>query len=531
MKRHFLFVLALILLSVTPLALQAQEMSEVNFGISQNVDTLDANLSTFSGVANIMSNVYDPLVWQFPLGTFHPGLAREWSANEDASEWTFHLRDDVTFHDGTPFNGAAVKFTYDRILDPENNAQIALSLLGPYEETVVHDDYTITIRFSAPYAPFLNSLSSPFLGITSPTAVAEMGEDYGITGVVSTGAYMVESYVPESSVVLVKNPNWAWGPEAVFGTSGPANFDRINYSIVRDPATRLSALEAGQVDFINDVPTADVARLEENDALSILRIEQPGHGWSLMFNFERYPSDQLAVRQAMAYAIDKQAMVDIVFNGFGTPGCSPLTKVMFSYIDVQCTDYPYDPDRANAILDEAGWVDTDGDGIRDKDGEPLWLEHWTLSTVPAFAGMSTVIESYAADVGIHFNLNLATRAGYFDAVRAGEHHTQHWWDTGLDPDTVMRTLYHSSNADGGTNRNRYRNEEMDALILAGSSTADSAEREAIYHQLQQKIADEVIMLFMVDPFLLYGSVANLHGVTYLAGGNISNMISAHFDDE
>jgi peptide/nickel transport system substrate-binding protein len=285
------------------------------------------------------------------------------------------------------------------------------------------------------------------------------------------------------------------------------------------------------VHFINDVPTADVARLEENDSLSILRIEQPGHGWSLMFNFDNYPSNQLAVRQAMAYAIDKQAMVDIVFNGFGTPGCSPLTKVMFAYIDVQCADYPYDPMKAGEILDADGWVDTDGDGIRDKDGEPLWLEHWTLATVPAFAGMSTVIESYAAEVGIKFNLNLATRAGYFDAVRAGEHHTQHWWDTGLDPDTVMRTLYHSSNADGGTNRNRYRDEEMDALILAGSSTAVTEEREAIYHQLQQKIADEVIMLFMVDPFLLYGSATNLQGMTYLAGGNVSNFIGASFSDE
>ena len=361
--------------------------------------------------------------------------------------------------------------------------------------------------------------------------MAEHGEEYGISIVVGSGAYMVESYVPESSVVLVKNPNWTWGPESVFGTSGPANFDQINYTIVRDPTTRLAALESGQVDFINDVPTADVPRLEEDERLTILPIEQPGHGWSLMFNAERYPSNQLAVRQAMAYALNKQAVVDIVFNGIGTAACSPLTKVMFAYIDVQCADYPYDPDRARAILDEAGWVDTDGDGIRDKDGEPLWLEHWTLATVPAFAGMSTVIESYAADVGIKFNLNLATRAGYFDAVRAGEHHTQHWWDTGLDPDTISRTLFHSSNADGGTNRNRYRNEEMDALILAGSSTAISEEREAIYHQLQQKVADEVVMLYVVDPFLLYGSDARLQGVTYLAGGNISNFIAASLSDE
>ena len=529
--KQFVLVLALLLLAVAPLALQGQEMNEVNIGLSQNVDTLDVNLTTFSGVVNIMSNVYDPLVWQHPLGTFHPGLANSWDINEDATEYTFHLRDDAVFHDGTPVNAQAVKFTIERILDPENNAQSALSLLGPFEEAVVVDDHTVTIRFSSPYAPFMNSVSSPLLGITSPTAVAEHGEEYGISIVVGSGAYMVESYVPESSVVLVKNPNWTWGPESVFGTSGPANFDQINYTIVRDPTTRLAALESGQVDFIDDVPTADVPRLEEDERLTILPIEQPGHGWSLMFNAERYPSNQLAVRQAMAYALNKQAVVDIVFNGIGTAACSPLTKVMFAYIDVQCADYPYDPDRARAILDEAGWVDTDGDGIRDKDGEPLWLEHWTLATVPAFAGMSTIIESYAADVGIKFNLNLATRAGYFDAVRAGEHHTQHWWDTGLDPDTISRTLFHSSNADGGTNRNRYRNEEMDALILAGSSTAISEEREAIYHQLQQKVADEVVMLYVVDPFLLYGSDARLQGVTYLAGGNISNFIAASLSDE
>ena len=160
MKR-FVLVFALLLLAVAPLALQGQEMNEVNFGLSQNVDTLDVNLSTFSGVANIMSHVYDPLVWQYPLGTFHPGLATEWSVNEDASEWTFQLRDDVTFHDGTPLNAEAVKFTYRSHLDPANNAQIALSLLGPYEETVVVDDHTVTIRFSAPYAPFLNSSHRP----------------------------------------------------------------------------------------------------------------------------------------------------------------------------------------------------------------------------------------------------------------------------------------------------------------------------------------------------------------------------------
>ncbi len=528
MKYRFALFIVLFTIAVTPAI--SQEMSELNFGISNNVDTLDANLTTFSSVVLIMSHVYDPLIWQYPLGTFHPGLATDWSVNGDATEYTFTLRDDVTFHDGTPLNAEAVKFTYDRIINPDNNAQSALSLLGPYEETVVVDEHTVSIRFSAPYAPFLNSASSPLLGITSPTAVAEMGEDYGLTTVVSTGAYMVESYVPESEVVLKRNPDWSWGPESIFGNSGPAKLERITFTIIPEASTRLAALESGQVQFINNFPTPDVPRMESDERFKIDRIEQPGHGWSLMFNFYRTISNDLAIRQAVAYAIDKQAIVDIVFNGFGTPGCSPLTKVMAYYSDVQCADYPYDPDRARAILDEAGWVDTDGDGIREKNGQMAWLEHWTRADVPTFVDMGTVIQAYLADIGIHFNLNLASRSGYFDAVRAGEHHTQHWWDTHLDPDGVMRTLYHSSNADGGTNRNRYRNYEMDALIHAGSSTADALERADIYQQIQQKVADEVIMIFLNDPFLLYGSDTRLQGVTYLAGGNITNFIAASFTE-
>jgi peptide/nickel transport system substrate-binding protein len=531
MKRQFMFLLALLLLTAMPFAAQGQEESVLNYAIRQSPDTIDVNLTTASGVVNMMSHVYDTLVYQHPLGTFHPGLANSWDINEDATEYTFYMRDDATFHDGTPVNAHAVKFTIEHIQNPENNAQGALSVLGPLEEVEVVDDHTVTFRFSAPYAVFLNSVSLPMLGLNSPTAVAELGEDYGLTKVVGSGAYMVESYVIDDSLVLVKNPNWTWGPEEVFGTSGPANFDRIVFTFVLDQTSRVAALEAGQADFADGLSTADVERLSANEDLTILAIEQPGHGYSLMFNAERYPSNQLSVRQAIAHSIDKQAIVDIVFNGYASLACSPFTRAMPFYNDVQCQVFSYDPDKARAILEADGWVDTDGDGIREKDGEPLRLEHWTIVGGLRFPDVSVVIEPFIDDIGIDFNLNIASRAGYFDAVRAGEHHTQHWWDTSIEPDTVMRTLFHSSNADGGTNRNRYRDEEMDALILAGSSTAVTEEREAIYHQLQQKIADEVIMLFMVDPFLLYGSAANLQGVTYLAGGNISNLIGASFSDE
>ena len=159
------------------------------------------------------------------------------------------------------------------------------------------------------------------------------------------------------------------------------------------------------------------------------------------------------------------------------------------------------------------------------------MEHWTIVGGLRFPDVSVVIEPFIDDIGIDFNLNIASRAGYFDAVRAGEHHTQHWWDTSIEPDTVMRTLFHSSNADGGTNRNRYRNQEMDDLIEAASSTPDPMEREAIYAQIQQKITDEVVMFFLADPLYIYGSTKNLQGVTFLAGGNIVNFTVAYFGDE
>ncbi len=191
-------VLLLSLVAVPASAPASAQESTITFGISNNVDTLDPNVTTFSSVGVIMQHVFDPLVWQYPLGEFHPGLATEWSVNEDATEYTFTLRQDVVFHDGTPFNAEAVKFTFDRIVNPDTELQMAFSYLGPYVETEVVDEFTAVVKFSAPFAAFLDSASQPQLGMTSPTAVAELGEEYGLSMVVGTGPFKLVSYVPDS---------------------------------------------------------------------------------------------------------------------------------------------------------------------------------------------------------------------------------------------------------------------------------------------------------------------------------------------
>lgn len=526
----FLLVLALLAIGFGPAVSQGK--TELTIGFSfVIIDSLDPGVTTSSGVEIIDAHVFDTLVVQQPLGTFHPGLATEWSVNEDATEYTFKLREDVTFHDGTPFNADAVKFTFDRIVDPNLNSQMAFSFLGGpnYKETEVVDDYTVIVRFNNPNAAFLDSLSHSQLGPVSPTAVQELGENFGITGLVGTGPFMVESYNPESELVLVRNPNYNWGSEAVFGQSGPATLERITWKFIQENSTRLAALESGEVDFIDAVPLLDLPRLDDDPNFTVLTFDQAGHGRSLMFNQEKAPTDELAVRKAVAHAIDKEAMLDVVFQGYGTVACSALTHVMFGYDPATCDYLPYDPEMAAQILDEAGWVMNEETGIRERDSQPLEIHHYYRAGVWPSDEMAAFIKEDLAAIGIDFVLHGETAQGYFNAVRAGEHNTQNWWDTQTDPDGVMRTLFHSSNADGGTNRNRYRNEEMDMMIDAAAGIADPAERAAAYAEIQKKIADEVIMVFLWDDIVRFAAVPSLKGVHISGSGFAPLFYAAYFE--
>jgi len=503
----------------------AQAKNTFTYGISNRLDTLDPNVTTFSSVGRVMSHVVDPLVWQQPLGKYHPGLATEWSANADATEYTFKLRKDVKFHDGTPFNGAAVKFTFDRIADPNTKAQTAFSLLGPYKETEVKDDYTVVVKFKSPFAPFLNSASTTYLGIVSPTAFKAAGDKWGKSTVVGTGSFKVESYTADAEIVLARNPDYTWGPD-LFNHKGPAKLEKLVYKIIQEPATRLAALESGEVDLIDDTPEPDVARIKSEDKFTMLQLEQPGSGWSLMMNVEKEPTSDLAVRKAIALGSDKQGMIDTVFSGLGKPGCSPLTRPMFGFDPKACEYLPYDPSAAMKVLDDAGWK-PGADGIREKGGKKLVIEHFYRADSPRNAGMATFMKADLKKVGIEVNLNGLAQAGYFDAVRTGKHNTQNWWDTGSDPD-VVRILLYSANAGGGTNRNRYKNPDMDKLIDAAAGAADPAKRVELYAQIQKKVADDAVMVFYNDPYLLYSHVKNLEGVTVLGGGNYLNFYAASF---
>ena len=487
------------------------------YGLATKFDTLDPTVTTFSVVGKLGYHVFDPLVWQSTAGKFEAGLAESWQISPDAKTYTFKLRKDVKFHDGTPFNAQAVKFTFDRIVDPATKSQTAISLLGPYDGTDVVDDATVRVRFKTPYAPFLDSVSVPYLAPVSPEAVRKAGKDFGSTALVGTGPFKFQSYSADSEVVLVRNDDYKWGP-AFLKSRGAPYLDKIIWRIIPESTTRIATGESGELTFVEDVPTQDYSRVKSSGKLVVLDPLQAGSGHSLMMNVENPPMDDVKVRQAVEWAVDKNAMNQTVWNGVFKPACSPLTPNVLGYDAKMCDKYKYDAARAAALLDQAGWRMNATKGVREKGGQPLKLGLYFRSDSDNSRNMATFLQSALKPAGIQLDLQGLARAGYFDAVRVGKHHMQFWWESHGDPD-VLRILVHSSNANGGTNRNRYKNPEMDRLIDEAAAQTDVEKRKALYSQIQNKLLDEAVMVFFADPLSIFAFQKTLKDVTVDWSGN------------
>jgi ABC-type transport system substrate-binding protein len=238
-----------------------------------------------------------------------------------------------------------------------------------------------------------------------------------------------------------------------------------------------------------------------------------GSGWSMMMNVERAPMDDVLVRQALSWGVDREGLILSVWQGAYQISCSPLTSVTFAYDPATCDIYGYDPERAAALLDEAGWT-LGGDGVRTKDGESLTLGCYYRSDNANFTALATFLQAMYQPLGIIFEPVGLAQAGYFDAVRTGQHHVQFWWGPATDPDGVFRVFFHSSNADGGTNRNRYVNPEVDAMIDEAAGTVDRAARAELYSALQIRMLEEAVMAFFSEPTSAYAfrpeQVRNVH---------------------
>ncbi len=477
---------------------------------------MDPRVSGATVAWRLFYNLFDPLVVQdIETGDFLHGLATAWEISDDGLVYSFELKEGVTFHDGTPFNAEAVKFTYDSIMEPELKSLTAIGYLGPYEETVVVDDLTAEVHFTAPYAPFLNNLSHSVLSPVSPAAVELHGADFGFNPV-GTGPFVFKEWQQQTSMTFTRNEDYAWAP-GVYLNEGPAYLDEIIVTFITEPTTLMGTLDNGESDIIDAIPAQEVERLQGDDNFQVLLPTVPGSPQVLPMNAVKPPTDDILVRQAIIQAVDMETIVDTMWYGTRKAAQGPLSSPTWSYNPAVETMHPYDPEAAGALLDEAGWT-MGSDGVREKDGEKLHVVYITTSGSNGQAG--ELVQAYLLEAGFEVDLQILEYAATATLMLAGEHNIARIYFSHTDP-VVLTTLYHSKNIQG-TNFNRTMKPDpaLDEMLDNATSEMDPEVRKTMYEDIQQYIMDEALIIPLWEETVLWGATSSVKGLHFQPLGGV-----------
>jgi peptide/nickel transport system substrate-binding protein len=477
------------------------------YGLTLVPSGIDPHVNASSELGIPLTSVYDTLVYLDPdTREFVPGLAERWEVSEDGLTYTFHLRQDVAFHDGTPFNADAVRFNLARITSDRLASQKARFILGPFERSEVIDEYTIAIHLSQPYAPLLDSLSQVYLGIASPAAVERWGDQYQLHQV-GTGPFVFAEYAPGDHVLLRPYPDYAWAPPVY--ERDEAQISEIEFRFFADPATRSPALETGEADVMGEIPPQDATRLRDNADFRIQAVPIPGLSLLLFMNTERPPLDELETRQALLYAADRAAIVSAVFRDTSPVAYGPLAEVTFGYEPRVRDTYLHDPARAEALLEQAGWTDSNGDGIRDREGTPLVLDVYLMSW-GYMPEIGQLLEAQWREVGVGVNSRVVSYAEALALAGAGDHHLMPFTLSSSDPD-ILRQFFHS---EAGFNWSRSRDQDLDRWLEAAVRTSDRDERASLYSQVQLRVMDQALVVPIRDYVNINGVSARVQGLRF-----------------
>lgn len=429
-------------------------------------------------------------------------LAEEWSASEDGLTWTFTLKDDVEFTDGSALTAEAVAYNFDYWV-AGGNSTAKVWLDGYYESAEAIDEKTLAVHLKAPYPRLADNLSQSYFAIQSQEALETRTEEENCEAPIGTGAFIVKEWNRGENIVLTRNDDYtSWPADAKH--EGPAYVEEINWRFVADGTTRTSALRADEVDALYDVPAIEWAGLD-TEGFTLEKYITPGRPQQLSFNTVEGPFVDENVRKAFAYSLDRETLVDTIGKGVipfeGNGGVSQTTP---GYSEKAADAYTYDIDKANDLLDEAGWTEKDDDGYRSKDGETLdiVLPYGAGSIINAEgASILQGVQEQAKAAGFKVELIPVPQseffsgaystaeerdiaAGYWTAVTAGILHIN--WRQNL-PETPN---YNNSAF--------YNSTELENLILAANSESDLDKQNALYAQAQEFIADHALSIGLYD---------------------------------
>jgi len=450
----------------------------------------------------VIRNMFDGLVTRDTRNGVHLELAEEINWLDDQT-LEVKLRQGVLFHDGVEMTADDVVFTFNRIIQedgieyPEPHSSPRRSLIVPLESIEEVDRYTVIMHFSAPWPAALQLLVHQ--QIVPQHYIQEVGTKGFVKHPIGTGPFKFVSASRLLDEIVLERFEDYYGGAPDLPPVGPPCVDRVVFRAISDALTRAAALAIDEVDLVQGMPLDVLKVLEEKPAVQIKTAPGTQPKW-MELNVRRAPFNDVQVRQALNYAVDKERIITDVYGGRAVALPGPLSPYN-SFVDTQLEPYPYDPKQALELLMQAGWTDSDGDGVLDRDGQPLTF---ALDTLHEWLPLAEAVADQLQEIGVEANVRTwelnVIRPQLLDGRRLA--YLDDWGDSAFDPVGHFEAKWHGyvgSQPYGRANYSGYNNQHVNQLIALGERTADPDERHEIYNEAQRIIYEEAPAVFLVLP--------------------------------
>lgn len=480
-------------------ALAATPPDVLVIGIAGDVDNLDPHVTMTNRSWAVTYYAYERLVRYkvqdgVGLTEVEPDLATGWTVSDDGLVWTFTLRDDARFADGTPVDAHAVVYSFHRLLAIGEGPADAFPTLASVEAV---DDYTVRFTLSEPFAPFLLTLANNGAGIVNPRLSEHDNGDYGrgwlAEHTMGSGPYQVQRWDKDQQIVLVPNPHWP-GP-------APA-FRMVVFQVINDPSARRLQLERGDIDIAEALPLDQLERIK---GMRGIRVEEhPSLSVTYLYlNNQRSPLNDVRVRQAISYAVDYNALIQGVMLGNAVQMRGPVPQGMWSH-DPEAYQYSLDLDKARALLAEAGY------------SGGLTLGYLYSPVYPEWEQIGLALQAQLAQVGIRLELEPYAYATMRAMLGDGDFDIAvgNWSPDFADPYMFMNYWFDSANGGLPGNRSFYSNPEVDALIRRAAVSTDIEERTRLYQEAQRIVIDEAAYVYLYQKGYQVAMRDNVQGYVF-----------------
>ena len=476
----------------------------LNIGLSADPQGVDAAVvnQVWRHVARALS---DSLVFLNPeTAEIEPWLATEWTVSDDARTYSFTLRDDVTFSDGTSLTGEVVKANFES-LQREGIHSSAKTIVEGIASITVPSEYEIVVEFTEPNAAFLPSLSRAHAGIVSAASAALPVEERQ-KHLDGSGPFALASYTENQEIVLEAREDYDWAPE-FFEHQGRAFLDEVVYKIIPEDSVRNGAITSDELQFIYWVDGTYVPELEAAGLTVSYEAVNPATGEEWPVNTSSKFLQDVRVRQALQLGIDREALVQFTSNGSDLVAQGPLSPENPFFSD-QSEFVRFDPDAAIALLEEAGWDEVGEDGIRvNADGERLSL------TFPSDRDAAAAVQDQWKKIGVELVIDVPLAAEANEKLLSGEYDIAYWYHSSPDAD-VLRANYGVAT---GSNRSFIREDdargqELDALLQQQNTILDPEERQAVVDQAARILSEDAYVLNLSVDVDIWATSPRLHDI-------------------